>query len=85
MFEPAGEVVGGDRSADVVALDGVAAQQAELLQGEAFSTPSATTRRPRLRPRSMVEWTITASLELWSIWETKDRSTLSSCTGRCLR
>jgi hypothetical protein len=34
LFEPAGEVVGGDRSADVVALDGVAAEQAELLQGE---------------------------------------------------
>ena len=46
------------------------------------SRSAAGMGRPRWWPRSMVERTITASLELSSIWPTKLWSTLSSSTGR---
>ena len=51
----------------------------------ASSTPSATIRIPRLRPRSTVERTITASLPLFCMSITNDLTILISLTGSCLR
>ena len=48
------------------------------------STPSATTRRPRLRPRSIVERTITALVSC-AIAATNERSIFSSSTGQLLQ
>ena len=56
------ELGGRQRPRDVEALRDVAAQRrASACMISAVSTPSATTRRPRLRARSIVERTITAS------------------------
>ena len=49
----------------------------------AFSTPSATTFRPRLWARSMVDRTITSSSLFSSIDNTNERSILISSTGIC--
>jgi hypothetical protein len=64
LLEPVDEFVGAYGSADVVALDRVAAERVQLLPGGRVLDPSATTRRPRLRPRSTVDRTITASRRL---------------------
>ena len=49
-----------------------------------FSTPSATTCSPRLRPRSIVDWTMTASFSARAISRTNERSILISaaCSRR---
>src|SRR2546421_830307 len=49
------------------------------------STPSATTRRPRLAPRSTTERTMATSLLSRAMPLTKDLSILTSLTGRRLR
>jgi hypothetical protein len=51
----------------------------------ASSTPSATTRMPRLWARSMIERTITASSSTVAMQATNDRSALISVTGSCCR
>jgi hypothetical protein len=74
LLEPVDEFVGAYGSADVVALDRVAAERVQLLPGGRVLDPSATTRRPRLRPRSTVDRTITASRRLLVICATNDRA-----------
>ena len=54
-------------------------------QTSASSTPSATTSKPRLRPRSMVERTIIASSSELVIFATNERSIFNSLIGSRLR
>jgi hypothetical protein len=53
-------------------LDGVAAKRVQLLSGGMIFTPLATTRNPRLRPRSTVDRTVTVSRLLLVICATTE-------------
>ena len=74
--------IGADRPAEAVALGELAAHRRGAgSRASSVSTPSAVTRRPRLRARSIVERTIAASLGLCAIVATNERSILISSTG----
>jgi hypothetical protein len=85
LLEPMDEVIGGHGPADVVALDRVAAKRVQLPQGHHVLDPFGDHPEAKVAARSTVERTITASRLLLVIWDTNDRSILSSCTGRVLR
>ena len=86
LRRPGGDLFRGDRAREVEPLRGVAVQRR---RGSALTcslaTPSATTSRPRLCARSIVERTIAALSSSAIIVITNDLSILSTSSGSRFR
>ncbi len=82
----AAAMIAPTRSLAAAAVDGAAAARARSASDVcSSSTPSAMLVRPRLRARSMIDRTMTASLASAVMCITNERSILIACARRRLR